>query len=231
MTQVAAAIIRKDGKFLICQRGAGGNCAFLWEFPGGKLEPDETLEECLIRECKEELEIEISVKGIFAETTYKYPEREIAFTFFEAEIIGGELKMNVHNDMQWVLPSELKNYKFCSADVEIMEKLSEMRTIVYSKLVRDKIPEIIELDGSQAICETLTDKYYIEMLDAKLNEELSEYQQDKSLEELADLLEVMRAVVTARGYTWEQLEHVRMEKAEKRGGFQRKILLKEVIEK
>jgi len=143
MTQVAAAIIQKDDKFLICQRGTGGNCAFLWEFPGGKLEPHESLKECLIRECKEELEIDISVKGIFAETTYKYPEREIAFTFFDTAIIGGKLKMNVHNDIQWVLPRELKNYEFCPADVEIVEKLSEMKAIVYNKLVRDKIPEII----------------------------------------------------------------------------------------
>ena len=125
MIQVAAAIIQKDGKILICQRGAGGNCAFLWEFPGGKLESGETMEECLIRECKEELEIEISVKDIFAETTYKYPEREIAFIFYKADIIGGQLKMNVHNDMQWVLPSELKKYKFCPADVEIITDIAE----------------------------------------------------------------------------------------------------------
>lgn len=123
MTQVAAAIIQKDKKILICKRGAGGNCAFLWEFPGGKLEKGETLEECLIRECKEELEIDISIKCVFAESTYKYPDREIAFTFFNAEIMGGELKMNVHNDMQWVLPSELKEYEFCPADTDIVERL------------------------------------------------------------------------------------------------------------
>ena len=130
MLQVAAAIIQKDEKILICQRSAGGNCAFLWEFPGGKLEPNESLEECLIRECKEELEIEISVIDIFVETTYKYPEREIGFTFYEAAIIGGELKMNVHNDMQWVFPSELVQYQFCPADLEIVEKLCKMQAIV-----------------------------------------------------------------------------------------------------
>lgn len=124
MIQVTAAIIRQNDRILICKRGAGGSCAFLWEFPGGKLEVGETLEECLIRECKEELEIDIAIKCIFAETTYKYPDREIAFTFFTAEIMGGELKMNVHNDMQWVLPSELKDYEFCPADMEIIRRLA-----------------------------------------------------------------------------------------------------------
>ena len=104
-------------------------------------------------------------------------------------------------------------------------------TKVYNKLVRDRIPEIIESDGKTCITEILPDDRYLQMLDAKLDEELAEYQESKSLEELADLLEVMRAVIKARGWTWEQLEQVRQEKATKRGGFEQKILLKEVIEK
>ncbi len=104
-------------------------------------------------------------------------------------------------------------------------------TKVYQKLVRDRIPEIIEADGKTCVIETLSDSRYLEMLDAKLAEELAEYQGSKSLEELADLLEVMRAVVQARGWTWEQLEQVRQEKSAQRGGFEKKILLKEVIEK
>lgn len=130
MTQVAAAIIRKEGKILICQRGAGGSCAFLWEFPGGKLEPDETLEACVTRECKEELEIDILVRHIYEQTTYQYPEREIAFTFFEAKIAAGQLKMNVHNDMRWVLPSELENFEFCPADVEMIKKIGRAENSV-----------------------------------------------------------------------------------------------------
>ena len=106
-----------------------------------------------------------------------------------------------------------------------------MMTKVYQKLVRDRIPEIIEADGKTCVIETLSDSRYLEMLDAKLAEELAEYQESKSLEELADLLEVMRAVVQARGWTWEQLEQVRQEKPAQRGGFEKKILLKEVIEK
>ena len=101
---------------------------------------------------------------------------------------------------------------------------------LYSKLVRDRIPEIIESDGRTCVTEILPDERYLEMLDAKLNEELAEYQESKSLEELADLLEVIQAVITARGWTWEQLEQARQEKAVRRGGFEKKILLKEVIE-
>ncbi len=101
---------------------------------------------------------------------------------------------------------------------------------VYNKLVRDRIPEIIEKDGKRCVCETLPQDRYIAMLDAKLNEELAEYQQSKSLEELADLLEVMGAVVKARGYTWDQLTDIRKKKLEERGGFEKRILLKEVYE-
>jgi len=123
MVNVTAAIIRQNNKILICQRGAGGSCEYLWEFPGGKLESGETLEECIIRECKEELEIDIVVKNVFAESTYQYPDKEIAFTFFEADIVNGNLKANVHQDVRWIQMQELRNFKFCPADVMIVEKL------------------------------------------------------------------------------------------------------------
>ena len=100
----------------------------------------------------------------------------------------------------------------------------------YHKMVRDRIPEIIVSDGKTCVCETLSDEDCLRLLDAKLNEELAEYQESKSLEELADLLEVIRAVAAARGWTWEELERVRSDKAAKRGGFEMKIVLKEVIE-
>ena len=106
-----------------------------------------------------------------------------------------------------------------------------MTTKVYHKLVRDCIPDIIEADGKTCVCETLSDEDYIALLDQKLNEELAEYQESKSLEELADLLEVMQAVVKARGWTLEELEQIRADKVAKRGGFEKKILLKEVREK
>ena len=102
--------------------------------------------------------------------------------------------------------------------------------IVYDKLIRDKIPEIIEQSGKKCIIEVMDNDTYIEYLDQKLNEELSEYQQDKSIEELADLLEVMYAVVVARGYSVAELERIRLEKSEKRGAFEKRLLLKSVSE-
>lgn len=123
MIHVTAAIIRQQDKILICRRGPGGNCAFLWEFPGGKLEPGETMEECLLRECEEELGIQISIQGVFAKTTYRYPDREIAFTFYSAEIVKGEVTAKVHREFRWVTPEEINRYEFCPADVEIVEML------------------------------------------------------------------------------------------------------------
>lgn len=105
-----------------------------------------------------------------------------------------------------------------------------MKTIKYHKLVRDRIPEIIEASGKTCVTEVLSDEEYLKMIDAKLDEELAEYHKDQNIEELADLLEVVRAAAIARGYSVEELEKVRAEKAAKRGGFEKKILLKEVIE-
>ena len=106
-----------------------------------------------------------------------------------------------------------------------------MSNIKYNKLVRDRIPEIIEAEGKTCVCDVLSDEDYLRLLDQKLNEELAEYQESKSLKELADLFEVMRAVVKARGWTMEKLEQVRADKADRRGGFEKKILLKEVEER
>lgn len=101
-------------------------------------------------------------------------------------------------------------------------------SVLYNKLVRDRIPEIIEMSGRTCTIEYLSDEDYLHMLETKLDEELAEYHQDQSIEELADLLEVIRAVVIARGSSLEELERIRAEKARKRGGFEKKILLKEV---
>lgn len=103
--------------------------------------------------------------------------------------------------------------------------------LIYNKLVRDKIPEIIEASGKTCKIEILSDKEYLQMLDKKLDEELAEYYQEQNIEELADLLEVLYAVAKARGYSAEELNHVRVEKQKARGGFDKKILLKSVEEK
>lgn len=102
-----------------------------------------------------------------------------------------------------------------------------MAVKVYNKLIRDKIPEIIEADGRKCKTEILSEEAYLKMVDAKLDEELAEYHKDQNIEELADLLEVIYAAAQARGYSVEKLERVRAAKAEKRGVFQKRFLLKE----
>lgn len=128
-----------------------------------------------------------------------------------------------------------KNYCVCKGFAyyytKAQEKINSMKKhTIHNKLIRDRIPEIIEASGRSCVTEVLSGDAYIQALDAKLNEELAEYQQSKSLEELADLLEVMGAVVNARGYTWDDLTRVRKEKRADRGAFDRRIFLKEVIE-
>jgi predicted house-cleaning noncanonical NTP pyrophosphatase (MazG superfamily) len=105
-----------------------------------------------------------------------------------------------------------------------------MRRVDYYKLVRDRIPEIIKSSGKSCTIQILSDDDFLCMIDAKLDEELAEYHKDQNIEELADLLEVIRAATIARGYTLDDLERVRAEKAAKRGSFEKRILLKEVYE-
>jgi len=102
--------------------------------------------------------------------------------------------------------------------------------IIHNKLVRDKIPEIINKSGKTAVCRTLSDEEYLQTLDQKLTEELDEYLKDQSMEEIADLLEVIYAVVKARGSSMEEIEKIRLLKKEKRGGFENKIFLECVVE-
>ncbi len=126
MIRVSAAIIKNsDNEILICQRGPGGSCQFLWEFPGGKIEPGESPEECLVRECREELEIDIEVQDLFAQTTHSYPERDIEFMFFSASLKKGVPTPSVHKNIKWVLQDMLKQYEFCPADVSVVEKLAK----------------------------------------------------------------------------------------------------------
>ena len=98
----------------------------------------------------------------------------------------------------------------------------------YNKLVRDRIPEIIEKTGKRCEIEILNDEEYLKSIDAKLDEELAEYHKEQNLEELADLLEVIYAATIARGYSIEDLEKMRAFKANERGAFNKRILLKEV---
>ena len=104
------------------------------------------------------------------------------------------------------------------------------QSVKYHKLIRDRIPQIIELSGKRCTVKTLDDQEYLKMLDEKLNEELAEYQESKALEELADLLEVMEATIKARGHSWEELTKIRAEKYAQRGGFEKRLCLLEVTD-
>ena len=123
MTEVVAALIRDTDRVLICQRPAHKARGMLWEFVGGKVEPGESREEALIRECREELAITISVGDIFTEVTHTYPDLTIHLTVFNAEITAGVPRKLEHNDLRWITVDELDRYAFCPADQSIVEKL------------------------------------------------------------------------------------------------------------
>lgn len=123
MTEVVAALIRDTDRVLICQRPAHKARGMLWEFVGGKVEPGESREEALIRECREELAITISVGDIFTEVTHTYPDLTIHLTVFNAEITEGVPRKLEHNDLRWITADELDRYAFCPADQPIVEKL------------------------------------------------------------------------------------------------------------
>ncbi len=105
-----------------------------------------------------------------------------------------------------------------------------MKSKIYNKLVRDKIPEIIAASGKECVCEKLSDEQYIKMLNEKLLEEVGEYLESESVEELADIGEVIHAILDFKNVSIEEFQKVRIEKLEARGGFRSKIFLKEVIE-
>ena len=123
MIKVVAAIIEKDGKILFCKRGAGGNCAGLWEFPGGKIEKGETPFEAIIREIKEELSADIEPTEIFCEYPFSYPEKEIYFYFIKAKLVSEEIDPTFHSEIKWLSPSESGELEFCPADISAAEKL------------------------------------------------------------------------------------------------------------
>ena len=126
MTEVVAALIWKNNKFMICQRPAHKARGLLWEFVGGKVEPGETKKQALIRECKEELDILLSVGDIFMEVIHEYPDITVHLTLFNATIADGEPQKLEHNDIQWIVPSEIPNYEFCPADEEILARICDI---------------------------------------------------------------------------------------------------------
>ena len=126
MTEVVAALIWNKDKFMICQRPAHKARGLLWEFVGGKVEPGETKEQALIRECQEELAVTLSVGEMFMDVVHEYPDLTVHLTLFNATFAEGEPQKLEHNDIQWITPSEILNYEFCPADEEILKKILEI---------------------------------------------------------------------------------------------------------
>ena len=126
MTEVVAALIWNNDKFMICQRPAHKARGLLWEFVGGKVEPGETKEEALIRECREELAVTLSVGDIFMDVIHEYPDLTVHLSLFNAVIAEGEPLKLEHEDIQWIAPSEISNYEFCPADKEILARICEV---------------------------------------------------------------------------------------------------------
>ena len=120
MTEVVAALIWENGRFLICQRPAHKARGLLWEFVGGKVEPGETMEAALIRECREELDITVEVQDIFTQVIHEYPDILIRLTLFNCRIAEGTPKLLEHNDLTWILPSQIPEFAFCPADKDIL---------------------------------------------------------------------------------------------------------------
>lgn len=123
MTDVVAALIWDNGRFMICQRPERKSRAMLWEFVGGKVEKGESKEQALIRECREELAVTVRPHDVFCEVDHEYPDITIHLTLFNAEITEGVPQKLEHNDIRWIAPSEIDGYAFCPADKDILEKI------------------------------------------------------------------------------------------------------------
>lgn len=126
ITEVVAALIWQENRFLICKRPPHKARALLWEFVGGKVEPGESKEQALIRECREELGIDICVGEEFMQVTHTYPDLTVHLTLFHANIQSGALQMLEHIDLQWICADEIDQYDFCPADVEILQQIKEI---------------------------------------------------------------------------------------------------------
>ena len=123
MTEVVAALLWRGERFLACQRPAHKARGLLWEFVGGKVEPGETREQALIRECREELDVTVAPRDIFMEVTHEYPDLTVHLTLFNADLPQGEPRALEHNDLRWITVEEIDQLAFCPADKEILERL------------------------------------------------------------------------------------------------------------
>ena len=123
ITEVVAALIWEGGRFMICQRPEHKARGLLWEFVGGKVEPGETKEQALIRECREELAVTVAVGGVFLDVVHQYPDLTVHLTLFHASIREGVPQKLEHRDIRWITVDEIGQYDFCPADEAILEQL------------------------------------------------------------------------------------------------------------
>ncbi len=126
MTEVVAALIWRGERFLACQRPAHKARGLLWEFVGGKVEPGETREQALVRECREELAVTVVPQDIFMEVTHEYPDLTVHLTLFHAVLSQGEPKPLEHNALRWITPAESDSLAFCPADEVILDRLKHL---------------------------------------------------------------------------------------------------------
>ncbi len=126
ITEVVAALIWDNGKFMICRRPKNKARGLLWEFVGGKVEPGESKAQALIRECREELAVTLSVGDVFMDVIHEYPDITVHLTLFNAQIAQGVVQMLEHFDIRWITPDEIPNYDFCPADDEILKRILEI---------------------------------------------------------------------------------------------------------
>ena len=125
ITEVVAALIWDENRFMICQRPAHKARGLLWEFVGGKVEAGETKEQALVRECREELAVTLSVGEVFMDVVHEYPDLLVHLTLFHASIAEGVPQKLEHNDIKWITPREIPDYDFCPADEEILNRIIE----------------------------------------------------------------------------------------------------------
>ena len=125
MTEVVAALIWDGDRFMACQRPAHKARGLLWEFVGGKVEPGETHREALIRECREELDVEIGVGELFMELTHEYPDLTVRLSLYHAVIERGIPQKLEHNDIRWIRVGEIDSLEFCPADKDILIAIKE----------------------------------------------------------------------------------------------------------
>ena len=125
MIEVVAALIWREDRFLICQRPAQKARGLLWEFVGGKVEPQESRRQALIRECQEELAVTVDVGELFWEGTYAYPDVTVHLAVYQAAIVQGEIQKREHADLRWIAPEQIPQFLFCPADMQVLEQIRQ----------------------------------------------------------------------------------------------------------